>query len=140
MLIMNKSKGFTIIELIVVITLITVLAGIVLINVTQYLGKGKDSAIQANLSGALTHGTTFYESSSNYEGYCVSQEINSVREAVIADGGSFVCNVSPENDAWCSCSTLPAKGSVFCVDSTGAKKDVPSTNCDTECPTIGFCQ
>ena len=47
---MNKSKGFTIIELIVVIAIIAVLATIVLVNVTQYINRGKDAAIKGNLS------------------------------------------------------------------------------------------
>ena len=46
----NKfSKGFTIIELIVVIAIIAVLAGIVLVNVTSYINKGKDAAVIANM-------------------------------------------------------------------------------------------
>ena len=41
---MNKQKGFTIIELIVVIAIIAILAAIVMVNVTQYINKGKDAA------------------------------------------------------------------------------------------------
>ena len=47
---MQKSKGFTIIELLVVIAIIAVLAAIVLVNVTQYINKGKDAAIKGNLT------------------------------------------------------------------------------------------
>ena len=43
------SKGFTIIELIVVIAIIAVLAGIVLVNVTQYINKSKDASIEADM-------------------------------------------------------------------------------------------
>ena len=40
---MNKQKGFTIIELIVVIAIIAVLAAIVMVNVTKYIAQGKDA-------------------------------------------------------------------------------------------------
>ena len=43
-MITNKSKGFTIIELLVVVAIIAVLTGIVLVNVTSYITKGRDAA------------------------------------------------------------------------------------------------
>ena len=51
---MNKTKGFTIIELIVVVAIIAVLAAIVSVNVITYLNKGKDAAIKSNLETAQT--------------------------------------------------------------------------------------
>ena len=47
---MNKQKGFTIIELIVVIAIIAILAAIVLVNVTSYINKAKDAAIKSDLA------------------------------------------------------------------------------------------
>ncbi|MCX6721887.1 MAG: prepilin-type N-terminal cleavage/methylation domain-containing protein, partial [Candidatus Staskawiczbacteria bacterium] len=52
---MNKQKGFTIIELIVVIAIIAVLAGIVLVNVTSYINKSRNAAVKGNLSTMLTN-------------------------------------------------------------------------------------
>ena len=46
---MQKTKGFTIIELLVVIAIIAVLASIVLVNVSNYISKGKDAAAKGNL-------------------------------------------------------------------------------------------
>src|SRR5438132_2045060 len=57
----KQSKGFTIIELLVVIAIIAVLAAIVLVNVTQYIAKGKDAAAQGNLATMLTNGAVFYD-------------------------------------------------------------------------------
>src|ERR1035437_2671286 len=57
---MNKQKGFTIIELIVVIAIIAVLAGIVLVNVTSYINKGKDAAAQGNLASMLTNSAVWF--------------------------------------------------------------------------------
>lgn len=46
----NKNKGFTIIELIVVIAIIGVLAGIVAVNVSQYLKNARDARRKADIS------------------------------------------------------------------------------------------
>jgi prepilin-type N-terminal cleavage/methylation domain-containing protein len=66
---MNKSKGFTIIELIVVIAIIAVLAGIVLVNVTQYINKGRDVAAEGNLATMLTNGAVFYDANSTFKNF-----------------------------------------------------------------------
>ena len=58
---MQKQKGFTIIELIVVIAIIAVLAGIVLVNVTSYINKGRDASVVGNLHTMLTNGAVFFD-------------------------------------------------------------------------------
>ena len=49
---MNKQKGFTVIELIVVIAIIGVLATVVIGSVVVYIGKAEDSQVKANVSQA----------------------------------------------------------------------------------------
>lgn len=44
----KRIKGFTIIELIVVIAIIAILAAVVMVNVTGYIAKSKESAILAD--------------------------------------------------------------------------------------------
>jgi len=132
---MNKSKGFTIIELIVVIAIIAVLAAIVLVNVTQYINKGKDASIKGNLSSMMTIAASYYDdNTSNYIGLDNA-----------AKGGSsatFVAGVTAVNDAngtandvsknitsskYCVQSALLTGGN-WCVDSTGYKGT--SSGCD----------
>lgn len=45
-----RKRGFTIIELIVVIAVIAVLASIVLVSVTQYIQKSKDARLKAEFN------------------------------------------------------------------------------------------
>jgi len=59
------NKGFTIIELVVVIAIISTLYGIILFSVSQYLNKGKDSNIYGNLSVLIPAGEVFYGGNNN---------------------------------------------------------------------------
>ena len=125
----KKSKGFTIIELLVVVAIIAVLAAIVLVNVTQYINQGKNAAIKGNLSTVLTNGAVFYDKNSNYDNFCTSANFTAPDKAIEAAYGSDVamCDEKSDNTSWCACSPLKVTGtelagSTFCTDSTGYKK------------------
>jgi prepilin-type N-terminal cleavage/methylation domain-containing protein len=150
---MQKQKGFTIIELIVVVAIIAVLAAIVLVNVTSYINKGKDAAIQGNLSSLVSRGVAYFENSAlgngAYNTFCTHASGGApIKLAVEATnlGGAFVCNCNTGGNActatstkWCACSTLKvSSGNTFCVDSTGYKKET-SNACSTRCPAGGGC-
>lgn len=136
---MNKSKGFTIIELLVVVAIIAVLTGIVLVNVTSYINKGKDAAIKGNLSTILTNGAVFYDNNVSYTGFCANANVTVPQDAITAAGGASTCTVNGGGTAWCACSTLRVNtGNVFCVDSTGYKKESTNT-CALACPAAGGC-
>ncbi len=142
---MNKEankKGFTIIELLVVVAIIAVLTGIVLVNVTSYINKGKDAAIKGNLATLLTNGAVYFDSNGNYTTFCTSSMVagKPIYDAInTAAGAAPTCAVKITNDAWCACSTLKTTaGNVFCVDSTGYKKET-TNNCAAACPAAGAC-
>lgn len=128
---MNKQKGFTIIELIVVIAIIAVLAAIVLVNVTQYINKGKDAAIKGNMTSVLADAAVAIDGGS--DDVCA----NTALVAALAgadnanDGNGTPNEVTDCNDAagagntaWAACAQLKNVDAYFCVDSTGAKKEV----------------
>ncbi|MBN1374937.1 MAG: type II secretion system protein [Dehalococcoidia bacterium] len=48
------QKGFTLIELLVVISILGVLAAVVVLNVTKYIGSGKDQAAATELANVQT--------------------------------------------------------------------------------------
>lgn len=139
----NKSgAGFTIIELLVVVAIIAVLTGIVLVNVTAYINKGKDAAVKANLSTALTDGAVYYDDNGDYDTFCTDYiaATKPIYEAIVdAVVTAPTCTVKADDTAWCACSILKVtSGNTFCVDSTGAKKET-ATACATECPAAGAC-
>jgi prepilin-type N-terminal cleavage/methylation domain-containing protein len=153
-MITNKSKGFTIIELLVVVAIIAVLAAIVLVNVTGYINQGKNAAIKGNLSTILTNGAVYFDANSNYgtsgaaspvttgTNFCTNTYVTAPMAAVSSAGGTGTCSINSTYTAWCACATLKdvtgATGQTFCVDSTGTKTQT-STACATECPAAAAC-
>jgi len=128
---MNKSKGFTIIELIVVIAIIAVLAAIVLANVTGFINKGKDAAAEGNLATLITNATLFYSDTnkgdSTYNGFPADSSYISVIDALSNAGYAvtFTCDTGSDchtaATSWCASVLLKANSEYYCVDSTGAK-------------------
>jgi len=140
---MNKQKGFTIIELIVVIAIIAVLAAIVLVNVTQYIAKGKDSAIKGNMSSMATIAAAFYDNNSSmFLDSATPHVIDLSTDAAFAAGKAAIedsngpannVNSSRIATAWCVQSALNEAGKYWCVDNTGYKGDTGNaTSCDTD--------
>jgi prepilin-type N-terminal cleavage/methylation domain-containing protein len=143
---MKKQKGFTIIELIVVIAIIAVLAGVVLVNVTQYINKGKDAAIKGNLSSVMTNGAVYADNNTTYAGFCGSPgatvPLTAADTAWGTGGTAAVCFANsvidgtvPINGQWCACKQLKSDtAKVFCVDSSG-KKAESTAACTAVCVT-----
>ncbi|MDO8530208.1 MAG: type II secretion system protein [bacterium] len=143
----KSGAGFTIIELLVVVAIIAVLAAIVLVNVTGYINQGKNASIKGNLSTVLTNGAVFYDTYSNYTGFCGSANFTAPDKAIEGAYGSdvAVCDENGTDTTWCACSPLKVTGtegtgSTFCTDSTGYKKVTVAT-CAARCVTadLGKC-
>ena len=136
----KKSKGFTIIELLVVVAIIAVLASIVLVNVTSYISKGKDAAAEGNLATLLTNGAVFYDGVGSYNGFITGAgagdaKYTTVYNALTTAGYTVTatCNVAncggTTSTAWCALVTLKASTNTYCVDSTGAKVNKAGGTC-----------
>ncbi len=154
----KKSKGFTIIELLVVFVIIAVLVGSLSVIVTGYINQVKNATIKGNLATVIINAATYYDINSNYgtvaaTGFCASTYFTGPSTAIAAIGNTAICiynvptlAVSTPATAWCACSNMkvtstePA-GTVFCVDSTGNKKTSLSI-CTTACSqaTLAVCQ
>ena len=142
---MKHLKGFTIVELLVVVSILAVLASIVFVNVSVYINKGKNAAIKSNLSTALVNSAVYADTNHSYNGFCFSSGLTGPAAAVKGAGGSdpLPCIESTDKIAFCACSKLlntvaEPTGSTLCIDSTGNKK-ITQIDCDTECSTDGAC-
>ncbi|MBI2053742.1 MAG: prepilin-type N-terminal cleavage/methylation domain-containing protein [Candidatus Staskawiczbacteria bacterium] len=126
---MQKQKGFTIIELIVVIAIIAVLAAIVMVNVTNYIAKSKDSATKGNMHSMVVDSIKYYDvPAPTYAGLCGDNATG------FADAYSAITAVKSCNavfDKWCACSASSTDSSKwFCVDQKAQVRET-LTNCNT---------
>jgi prepilin-type N-terminal cleavage/methylation domain-containing protein len=141
---MNKSKGFTIIELIVVIAIIAVLATIVLVNVTSYINKGKDAAIKGNVATIITNAAVYFDDINGGNGdyllFTGSALYTVPAAAIVSAGKAATTGITTIGDKFCVCATLfDTTLGTFCADSSGYKK-ATNVACATRCPaTTGVC-
>jgi type IV pilus assembly protein PilE len=136
----KSTKGFTIIELMVVVFVIAILAFIVMVNVVGYINKVRNAAVKANLASMVIRSTAYFDTNLNDFG---SDFITSPSYAVpatavqSADNGNIapVAFGSTTTQAWCSCAPIYTTGvesGTLCVDSTGYKR-VTTNPCSARC-------
>jgi len=82
------SKGFSLIEMIIVIFIIAILSSVIMFGVSQYINKGKDSNIYANMVILIPAGEKYYEANGNsYTDFCnpnpdSASSINVIKNAI----------------------------------------------------------
>lgn len=126
-----RDKGFTIIELIVVIAIIAVLAAIVLVNVTQYIAKSRNSAIKGNMASLTVNAAAYFDQNISDYGDDFTGDstgcsaTGAITTAISGAGGTLTCHGKTTTQEWCASSPTLAAGSeaagTWCVDSTGYK-------------------
>jgi len=151
------EKGFTLVELVVVIAITAVLSGIILFSVTQYINIGKDSNVSGNLAVLIPAGEVFYnienaENGDGYNGFCdptqssgtvfkntISQMPDQLPTApcyssditATSNPKGVCCRVSGSDQnyqAWAACANEFAKiNTAYCVDSRGEKEEIDTT-------------
>lgn len=151
------QTGFTLMELVVVITIIAFLSSAVLFSVTQYINKGKDSNIQGMLVTLIPAGESYYNIENlqygdgyggiSGPGFCESTIVTNVVSQISlrdpleictdAEQPGLCCHVSGDGSAWAACAQLFTDPNLaFCVDSRGIKKEISKDDCVRN---IDFC-
>ena len=116
---MQNKKGFTIIELIVVIAIIAILAAIVMVNVTKYISQSKDAAIKADFDQLSVVAVNFYRENNTYDSFLGNSDGQKILSAIESQGGVHD-SITVAADTFCVDYKLN-DGTYWCIDSGGYK-------------------
>lgn len=147
---MKKQKGFTLLELLVVIALIGIFASIVMVALNSSRAKGKDSAIRGSLAGMRSQTQLYFGDNGNFSSSNIVDCSLGMFGATKASQGlaEALAEVETQNDASVAvCAASETKwgvssplhdGTSWCVDHQGSSK-VGTIDVDTSSPTFATC-
>jgi prepilin-type N-terminal cleavage/methylation domain-containing protein len=136
---MNKKFGFTIIELLIVITIIGILLSVILPRMNSARDRGIETKIIAELDGYYKNGMSEEILNNTFDivcgtnGVATSTKLLPLSESLQANSDQFVCNSSAV--AFAASAQINATEH-WCVDSVGSKGVVPNAlpSGQLECP------
>lgn len=90
-----KQRGFTIIELLVVITIIGLLTSVILPRVGVVRDKGADALVKTNFSGLVSQAEILWEAAGDYAAVCsdatVIAALEGASDKTTGSIGNYVC-------------------------------------------------
>lgn len=151
----TRPRGFTLLELLMVITIIGLLASILLVLLNQARLKGRDASIKAHLAQIRTQMEIYYSSNNHYgpgmavaacptSGSTIFYVDTTLRKLLLELTGQLTAGqtatcaalpASPANaNAWAASAPLQAVAGSWCVDSTGTSGQRPGPITTSVCP------
>ncbi len=141
------SHGFTLIEILITITIIGILASVVVASLNTARDKATDASVKSNLHNMKGESGIYYDDNRSYTNICSNDQkfleamagAQTAVSGVVAFGGlgdGECVDISSEWAAWVNLQF--ATTTAWCVDSTGISQSIPaqdSTAVDlTACP------
>ena len=109
-LLKNKIKGFTLIELMIVVAIIGILAAIAIPNFIRYQLKSKTTEAKTVMGGIKTSQEAFRAEIDNYGNVATVQPTTGVPGTIKADWGVVPCNTNCNRDSSNVCSQFDCIG------------------------------
>lgn len=136
----TKIKGFTLIEFLVVLAIISLLAAMVLIAFNASRNKSRDAAVKSLMAQIRNIGDIYYTSQTpnTYVGLDSGNDIASIETDVKKNNGSVNLTHPTPLSATVYCFQSPINtGGYWCVDSTGYRGFPTAQN---TCVNTGACR
>lgn len=145
----NDNRGFSLVELMVVVAIIGVLAAIAIPNVTKYIAKARQTEAKTQLSSIFTSEKAFYAEYSTYDDrfavIAYSPEGELRYNAGFVGGGNEAgttngYNSTPPNtftNTWTYCGSALATLTNGCMILAGANNAAPATTVPASTSTAG---
>lgn len=127
----KSRKGFTLIELMVVISIISFLSSIILTFVNSARDKAKDAVIRSQLASMRSAAEVYYNgnglsygaTSANCDfGMFTDAGMQLIKNKVEIDNGTGAVGCNSISTAWAVKTPLVSSTKYFCVDSKGTAK------------------
>jgi prepilin-type N-terminal cleavage/methylation domain-containing protein len=142
---MNKTKGFTLLELVVVIAVVGILSVLILFSVVQYVYKSKDASLHGYMAILISSAEVYYNATGSYKDFCSSTALLSAYDKMPDMTGTTACpagstpgvccSVKNSNTGWAACAQEFVKTNLaYCVDSTGADIEICASACKDNPP------
>ena len=125
----TRQQGFTIIELLTVIAIIGILAGIILASLNDARYSGIDAKVQSELEFLAKRAEIESAQHFSYDTVCGTNGVATSSEtlAIVTSINAFASSTVVCNGNAAAYAASAPFGTVFwCVDSTGAKKEIPN--------------
>ncbi len=121
----NNKKGFTLIELMVVIAIIAILATVVLVALQSARDAAFDAKKKSSVAQLRSLAETWYAQDQHYGRFVSDTET----QALIAQPGvnAIATGTAGAEELWCASADLETANAWFCSDNTTSPKDVTST-------------
>ena len=120
------SKGFTILELVVVIAIIAILAMVVTFHTVESIYLAKETSIKADMQQLATAAAE-YSAGNNQSGFCKSPGNSALAKSIIKEGSNynFYCSNGPQTSGG---GTQPMATGAAVIGGTGSADGGSSSN------------